>query len=109
MPATSAALDISFRALTDPPQTGDNTFEVALKDPSGKPVTDADVSVRLFMPAMPTMNMPSMENGASLVHAGGGVYRGSGQVLMGGRWDVTVTARRGTEQLGRKQFALVAK
>jgi hypothetical protein len=108
-PATGTALDISFRALADPPKTGDNTFEVSLKDPSGKPVTDADVSVRLFMPAMPTMNMPSMENDASLVHAGGGVYRGSGQVLMGGRWDVTVTARRGTQQLGRKRFALVAK
>jgi hypothetical protein len=61
------------------------------------------------MPAMPTMNMPAMQNDASLTHAGGGVYRGPGQVLMGGRWDVTVTARRGTQQLGRKQFALVAR
>ena len=108
-PAPGASVDITFRALTDPPKTGENTFEVALKDPSGMPVTDAEVSVRLFMPAMPTMNMPAMQNDAALAHTSGGVYRGPGQVLMGGRWDVTVTARRGTQQLGRKQFALVAR
>jgi len=108
-PQPSAAIGMSFRALADPPKTGDNTFEVVLKDPAGRPVTDAEVSVRLFMPAMPTMNMPAMENDAPLVHTGGGVYRGPGQVLSGGRWDVTVTARRGTQQLGRKQFALVAR
>jgi RND family efflux transporter MFP subunit len=108
-PSPAAALDITFRPVSDPPKTGDNTFEVALKDPSGQPVTDAEVSVRLFMPAMPTMNMPAMQNETTLVHTNGGVYRGPGQVLMGGRWDVTVTARRGAQELGRKQFALVAK
>jgi Cu(I)/Ag(I) efflux system membrane fusion protein/cobalt-zinc-cadmium efflux system membrane fusion protein len=103
------SLDISFRALQDPPKTGENIFEVALKDPSGMPVTGAAVSVRFFMPAMPTMNMPAMENDATLPHVGGGVYRGPGHVIMGGRWDVTVTARRGDQQLGRKQFAIVAR
>jgi Cu(I)/Ag(I) efflux system membrane fusion protein/cobalt-zinc-cadmium efflux system membrane fusion protein len=107
--APAAALDITFRPVSDPPKTGENTFEVALKDPSGQPVTDAEVSVRLFMPAMPTMNMPAMQNETTLVHTTGGVYRGPGQVLMGGRWDVTVTARKGTQELGRKQFALVAR
>jgi Cu(I)/Ag(I) efflux system membrane fusion protein/cobalt-zinc-cadmium efflux system membrane fusion protein len=106
---TGAGLDIRFRPTSDPPRTGENTFEVELKDAGGRPVTDAEVSVRLFMPAMPTMNMPSMQNDTTLVHTAGGVYRGPGQVLMGGRWDVTVTARKGTQELGRKQFALVAK
>ena len=111
-PATAAGasrIDISFRSLADPPRTGENAFEVALKDPAGMPITDAAVSVRLFMPAMPTMNMPAMENDATLPHVGGGVYRGLGQVMMGGRWDVTVTARKGTQQLGQRQFAIVAK
>jgi hypothetical protein len=102
-------LDIAFRPVSDPPRTGENTFEVALRDASGQPVTDADVSVRLFMPAMPTMNMPAMQNETTLVHTAGGVYRGPGQVLMAGRWDVTVTARKGTQELGRQQFALVAR
>jgi len=106
---TPKAIDISFRSLADPPRTGENVFEVGLKDPAGVPVTDAEVTVRLFMPAMPTMNMPAMENDAALPHVGAGVYRGPGQVMMGGRWDVTVTARRGTQQLGQQQFAIVAK
>ena len=68
------------------------------------PVTDADVSVTFFMAAMPSMNMPAMRNGASLQHVGGGVYRGTGQWLMAGRWDVTVTVTRGGVRLGSRQF-----
>ena len=112
-PATSAvaaaSLDIGFRATPDPPRTGDNAFEVVVKDASGAPVIDADVSVRLFMPAMPTMNMPAMQNETTLPHAGGGVYRGPGQIMMGGRWDVTVAVSRNGQSLGQRQFAVVAK
>lgn len=107
--APAAALDITFRPVSDPPTTGENTFEVTLKDASGQPVTDAEVSVRLFMPAMPTMNMPAIQNEAALVHTASGVYRGASQVFIGGRWDVTVTARKGAQELGRKQFVLVAR
>jgi membrane fusion protein, copper/silver efflux system len=108
-PSTGAALTIAFRPATDPPRTGENVFEVTVKDPNGQPLTDAEVSVLLFMPAMPTMNMPAMRNETKLAHAGGGVYRGPGQVMMGGRWDVTVTVSRGGQRLGNRQFALVAK
>ena len=41
------------------------------------------------------MNMPAMRNGIKLAAAGGGLYRGNGQVLMAGRWDATVTVTRG--------------
>jgi hypothetical protein len=61
------------------------------------------------MPAMPTMNMPAMRNETKLPHVGGGVYRGPGQVMMAGRWDVTVTVAKGGQQLGRKQLAAVAR
>ncbi len=113
-PAASAspsgpALDIQFRPLVDPPRTGDNTFEVRVTRPGGRAVTDAEVSVQLFMPAMPTMNMPAMRNETRLPHAGGGVYRGSGQVMTGGRWEVTVTVTRGGQRAGSKQFGLVAR
>ena len=103
------ALDIVFRSQPDPPRTGESLFEVAVKNPSGQPVTDADVSVQLFMPAMPTMNMPAMRNETKLPHVGAGVYRGTGQVMMGGRWDATVTVSKGGQQIGRKQFAVVAR
>jgi membrane fusion protein, copper/silver efflux system len=109
-PATGApALDITFRTQPDPPKTGESLFEVAVKDMNGRPVADADVSVQLFMPAMPTMNMPAMRNETKLPHVGGGVYRGPGQVMMAGRWDVTVTVAKGGQQLGRKQLAVAAR
>jgi len=82
---------------------------VDVKDASGKPIDDADVSVQLFMPAMPTMNMPAMRNETKLSPAGGGVYRGSGQVMMAGRWDATVTVVRGGQRLGTKQLPVVAR
>jgi RND family efflux transporter MFP subunit len=107
--APEQRVDITFRAQPDPPRTGENTFEVAVKDPSGQPISDAEVSVTFFMPAMPTMNMPAMRNSARLPSAGGGIYRGSGQVMMAGRWDVTVDVRRGGQRLGSRQFAVVAR
>jgi RND family efflux transporter MFP subunit len=100
---------ITFRSLTEPARTGENVFEVTVKDPMGQPVADADVIVVLFMPAMPTMNMPAMRNETKLAPAGGGVYRGPGQVLMGGRWDVTVTVNRNGQRIGSQQFPLVAR
>ena len=108
-PAAGPALDIAFRTQPDPPKTGESLLEVAVKDAKGQPVADADVSVQFFMPAMPTMNMPAMKNETKLPHVGGGVYRGPGQVMMAGRWDVTVSVTKSGQQLGRKQVAVVAK
>ena len=102
-------LDISFRPQPDPPRAGENTLEVIVRDAAGQPIADAGVSVTFFMPAMPTMNMPEMRNQIELPPAGGGVYRGSGQVMMAGRWDVTVDVSRGGQRLGSRQFAIVAK
>lgn len=107
--SSAQALDITFRSQPDPPRTGETLFEVTVKDAKGQPIADADVSVQLFMPAMPTMNMPAMKNDAKLPHVGGGVYRGPGQVMMAGRWDATVAVSKGGQQLGRKQFAVVAR
>jgi Cu(I)/Ag(I) efflux system membrane fusion protein/cobalt-zinc-cadmium efflux system membrane fusion protein len=107
--STGPAPNITFRTTSDPPKTGENVFEVTVKDPMGQPVTDADVSVQLFMPAMPTMNMPAMRNETKLAHVGGGLYRGPGQVMMAGRWDVTVTVAKDGKPLGRKQLALAAR
>ena len=105
----AAAIDIVFHSQPDPPRTGESTFEVAVKDSAGRPVTDANVSVLQFMPAMPTMNMPAMRNETKLPHAGNGMYRGPAQVLMAGRWDVTVTVTKDGRQIGRKQFAMTAQ
>lgn len=102
-------IDIAFRPQPDPPKIGDTMLEVSVTDASGQPIADADVSVTFFMPAMPTMNMPAMRNEAKLPPVGGGIYRGPGQVMMAGRWDVTVTVTRGGTRLGSRQFAVVAR
>ena len=107
--AAAGGLDITFRSQPDPPRTGESTFEVTVKDGSNAAITDAEVRVQQFMPAMPTMNMPAMRTEAVLSHAGGGLYRGPAQVMMAGRWDVTVTVTRAGQTIGRKQFAVVAK
>ena len=107
--AAPSGTQITFRTLPDPPKTGDNQLEATVKDASGKPVDDAEVTVQFFMPAMPTMNMPAMRSEAKLSPAGGGVYRGSGQVMMAGRWDATVTVTRGGQRLGTKQLPVVAR
>ena len=109
-PATTAsAIDIVFKSEPDPPKTGESTFMVAVKDGSGRPIIDAEVSVQQFMPAMPTMNMPAMKSETKLPHTGGGVYRGPAQVLMAGRWEVSVTVTKDGRQIGRKQFAMAAR
>jgi Cu(I)/Ag(I) efflux system membrane fusion protein len=108
-PAPAAHLNITFRPQPDPPKTGDSTFEVTVKDASGKPLADADVTATLFMPAMPTMNMPAMRSETKLAPAGNGTYRGTAQVVMTGRWDVTVSVSKGGQRLGTGQFALTVK
>jgi Cu(I)/Ag(I) efflux system membrane fusion protein/cobalt-zinc-cadmium efflux system membrane fusion protein len=105
----SERLNIAFRPQPDPPRTGESTFEVTVKDSAGMPVADAEVTATLFMPAMPTMNMPAMRSATTLASVGNGVYRGTGQVLMVGRWDVTVNVSKGGQRLGTGQFALTAK
>ena len=100
--------EVTFRSEPDPPRMGDNTLEVMVMS-GGQPVTDADVTVEFFMPAMPAMNMAEMRNTVPLKHEGGGMYRGAGNVMMAGNWDVTVMAMRGGQEIARRQIAVTAK
>jgi len=108
-PAGGQGVSIEFRSEPDPPTRGDNTFEVVVTQPDGSPVTDATVEAVFSMPAMPSMNMPAMRSTAALAHQGSGRYRGSGQLAMGGTWNVIVTASRGAEEIGRRNFSVIAK
>jgi RND family efflux transporter MFP subunit len=107
--ANRERLSITFRSQPDPPRSGENQFEALVKTPDGTPVTDAQVTVVFFMAAMPSMNMPAMRNEATLAHAGNGVYRGTGQVMMAGRWDVTVNVLRDRQRIGSQQVSVVAQ
>ena len=113
-PASSAPLStegvaIEFHSQPNPPKSGDNSIEVTVRQPDGTAITDAAVTAVFSMPAMPAMNMPAMRSEAKLTHVEGGLYRGMGQLSMAGTWNVTVTATRDGEPLGRRSFSIVAK
>ena len=92
-----------------PPKMGSNRFEVIVKDASGKPVADADVSVIFVMAAMPAMKMPEMRKETKLKAAGDGKYRGTGEVMMSGHWNVTVSVKRNGKEIGSKNLAVDAQ
>jgi Cu(I)/Ag(I) efflux system membrane fusion protein/cobalt-zinc-cadmium efflux system membrane fusion protein len=100
--------EVTFTSQPDPPVTGDNAFAVTVMQ-GGQPVTDADVSVTFFMPAMPSMKMPEMRSSTQLKHEGGGRYTGMGNVMMAGGWDVTVVATRGGQQIASRTFDVTAQ
>ena len=102
-------LDIMLTSKPSPPKTGDNTFEVMVKDPAGKPITDAEVTAMFYMAAMPAMKMPEMKNTVPLKHQKEGRYVGTGQVMMAGKWDVTVMVKRAGKEIGSKKFPVTAQ
>jgi hypothetical protein len=102
------AVDVTLTSEPNPPRTGENNFEVMVMS-GGQPVPDADVSVEFVMAAMPAMNMPEMRNSVPLKHESGGRYRGTGNVMMAGSWDVTVSVKRGGQEIGNQKFPITAK
>lgn len=106
---SSQGVAIDFRSEPDPPKSGQNALEVAVKQPDGSPLTDATVKVVFSMPAMPAMNMPAMRTETTLAHDSGGRYRGTSDLAMAGTWTVSVTVSRGNEEIGSRNLSVVAK
>jgi hypothetical protein len=67
---------------------GDNTLNVKVDDAAGKTVSDAKVSVRYYMPAMPGMAPMEYSTEAS---AKGSAYGFAANIPMEGGWKVDVT------------------
>jgi Cu(I)/Ag(I) efflux system membrane fusion protein/cobalt-zinc-cadmium efflux system membrane fusion protein len=106
MSQQSATID--FSTEPSPPHKGGNTFRVKLTDPSGTPVAGAQVTVALFMPAMPSMGMAAMKTTATLTDKGNGQYEGSGDLGSGGTWQVTITVLQNGQRLASKQMNVSA-
>jgi Cu(I)/Ag(I) efflux system membrane fusion protein len=94
--APASAAKIDFRAEPSPMKAGeDNTFHVNLTDAAGRPIADAQVTVTLIMPAMPSMGMPEMKSSIALPWDGGHkMYMAKGQPGMAGTWTIVVEARK---------------
>ena len=106
---SASRLSIDLTTQPDPLKTGPATLTAKVRQADGTPVTDAAVTVVFAMAAMPSMNMPAARSEAHLSPAGDGVYRGEIDVLMTGRWEVTVSVARGGERLGSKQLTAIAR
>ena len=100
---------ITLQSQPTPARAGENQFEVTVKDEHGMAISDADVSLAFFMPAMPSMKTAEMRSSAKLTHAGNGVYRGKGSLGTAGRWDATVVVMRGGKRLGSMQTIVTAR
>lgn len=107
-PATTGTAEVTFKSDPETPKMGENAFEVMVMQ-DGKPVDDAQVSVEFQMPAMPQMNMAEMKTKADLKPSGNGAYKGTGQVMMAGDWNVTVMAMRNGQEIGSKKLTVAAK
>lgn len=114
-PETSAtspekpAAKISFSVQPNPAKgAADNMFHVSLVDANGKAIPDAQVTVTLVMPAMPSMSMPEMRNSFQLPFVQG-MYMGKGNVGMAGSWNVSVEAKRGGQVIATYRTRLNAE
>ena len=88
----------------------DNPFQATLTDASGKPINDAQVTVTLVMPAMPSMNMPEMKNSFPLAWAPGQqMYVGKANVPMAGSWNTLVEARKNGAVIASAHTRMSAK
>ena len=108
-PTESAQWKVSFRSDPTTPQGGSEAaLHVSVQDAAGKTVTDAQVKVTLFMPAMPAMGMAEMREAVTLT-TNGSEYGGRIKVPTPGTWTVTVEVSRGGHLLTNFRGSLSAK
>ena len=105
MNAPQGQVTLEYSSNPSTLRAGSNAFRVKLTGADGAAITDAQVTVTFFMPAMPAMGMAAMRSVATLSDKGGGLYEGSGDLQMGGTWQVTVLATK-TGQTHRTETIL---
>ena len=100
--------NVELTTEPSPPHKGSDVFQVKLTNMNGAPISGADVSVTLVMPAMPAMGMAGMRVPVALSDKGNGVYEGSGQLGSGGTWQVTILAKKNGQVVASKQLSVNA-
>jgi len=107
--ASSAPLgSVEITTNPSPPHKGSNEVLATIRDAAGRQVTDVDVSVGFFMPAMPAMGMAAMRVEAKATPKENGVYAASVDLQSGGTWNVTVTADKGGRPIASRQLSISA-
>ncbi len=99
-------LTIQLSAGSYPLIKGDNNLTVKVTDAAGKPLTDAKVAIKYYMPPMP--GMAPMDYQAQAIPAGD-AYKFTANIPMEGGWRVDVTAARGDTQFPTVTFNVDAR
>ena len=113
--AKAPAPTVTLQTKPSPPAMGKTDLTVTVKAADGKPVTGADVIVEFVMPAMPAMKMAEMRNKVTLKPAAdaklaaAGTYTGTGQIMMSGTWNTTVTVKVNGKDYAELKQTLNAK
>ena len=76
----------------NPPVTGINKMDIAIKDAAGKDISDAAVVINYIMPAMPGMGPMNYKTNAALKS---GHYLASINFSMAGPWSLNIKINRG--------------
>jgi hypothetical protein len=105
--AGGSALDIRLMQPVHV-MTGENLFEVIVKMPDGRVISDADVSVSFVMSAWPVRRIPEIRRELRLKSANDGRYTGSWRFEMAGRWVTTIRVTQDRKEIGRKRLNLTA-
>jgi hypothetical protein len=82
---------VQIKIDKNPPVTGINKIDIAIKDAAGKTVTDAAVAVDYGMPAMPGMGAMNYKTTATLK---GESYLATANFSMAGPWFVNIKISR---------------
>ncbi|MGH7814370.1 MAG: efflux RND transporter periplasmic adaptor subunit [Candidatus Binataceae bacterium] len=104
--APSGTIEIATQP--SPPRKGGNRVLVTVRDSAGQAVTDAQVSLVFFMPAMPAMGMSAMRVAATAKPVENGKYAAEIDLPSGGTWSVTVIAKRGGKQIADRRLTMPA-
>ncbi len=103
---TAGDVTLSLAAASYPLVKGDNALTLKLTDGAGKPVTDAQVAVRVSMPPMPGM-APMDFNPQALLK--GDAYAVTANTPMEGGWKVEVSVTRPGKPASTATFNLDAR
>lgn len=108
-PGPQAVAQIDFTTEPSPARKGTNLYRVQLKAPDGSPLPGATVNVRSYMAGMPEMGMSALNVVTQLAEKVGGVYEGQAKLERGGKWQITVTARKNGAGIATKQLSVSAE
>lgn len=97
---------IDFSSTPSPPRSGSNAVRIKLTGQDGKPLSGSQVTITLFMPAMPQMGMAAMHTTATLSEQAGGNYEGKLDIPMAGTWQATISVMRGGSVIATKKLSL---